>query len=84
MMYPVGASWKAVNSEGSTGRVWLERENPPFWRWEFYYNDGSGYRSDWTPSKRLAIEECRTRMARPMFLQNLLGPGEKIRFKREK
>jgi hypothetical protein len=61
--HPVGASWSFVSPAGSAGRVWLDQrfENGrEMWRWSFHFDDGSGWDGDWTPSRRLAVEECRT------------------------
>lgn len=62
MSHPIGAEWKAVDSRGSIGSVWLATrhdESHEVWRWMFCYADGSGHRSDWMATKAEAVRECR-------------------------
>ena len=72
---PVGATWRAVGSRGDIGIVRLENRHEngcERWVWEFCHADGSGRKSDWTPTRRLAVAECGWCI------------GENVRFKRVK
>jgi len=78
--YPIGALWKATNSEGSYCKIWLESVEKTFerWRWSFQYFDGSSGTSDgdWEKSYRMCYNEC---------IPNLIISGKKLpRFKRIK
>ncbi len=76
MKTPIGATWKAVCPvSGDTATVWLDRRHDngrEVWFWSFRHKDGSGARQDWTPTRRLAVEEARicfayTRRKPPRF-----------------
>jgi hypothetical protein len=65
--YTVGARWEFAAPErpglrsGARGAVWLERRdgNLEVWMYSYCYKDGSGYHSDWAPTRRTAVELCR-------------------------
>jgi hypothetical protein len=72
--YPVGATWEArVN--GKIAKIRLHQRNRAFemWMWSVIYEDGSGYRNDWSTSYRSCREEI------PIYDGNKV-----IRFKRIK
>lgn len=78
--YPVGATWKAVNSSGHYCEIWLQQREGNFetWRFSFHYADGSNsgswHDSDWGTSYRMCYNMCAYRL----FIH-----GEKMpRFKR--
>lgn len=67
-VYPVGAAWTVTANNGRTiARIWLDARNElqgrpgrfqEVWKWTASYDDGSGYKSDWGPSRRAVQEEA--------------------------
>jgi len=57
--YPIGATWQAVSDTGKIGKIWLDDRNSIFeiWRWSVIWNDGSGYKFDWSTSYRKCVQE---------------------------
>lgn len=60
--YEVGDTWEGVSGKGTKGKVWLHKidGNIEIWKWEATYKGGSGLSFDWTTSKRIAIEQCKS------------------------
>lgn len=63
--HPVWACWKA-QSGTAVGLVWLaERraDGREVWKWRFE-RPGETPKGDWTPSREIAVFECRTKLSR--------------------
>ena len=58
--YPVGARWIATDIDGWIGHVWLEKREKRFemWQWSCFHPDGGYHGSDWTTTRRGAVQEC--------------------------
>lgn len=87
---PVDATWEAIDSQGSIGRVWLNRrdEGLEMWMYSRRYSDGSGLEQDWAPSHRKAVDLCRGLLVGKSLIRDTCSgrPIQKqsIRFKRIK
>lgn len=84
--YSVGARWEATASNGvHVGVIWLESRTAiqgrpgvfaEVWKWSVCWDDVSGRRTDWGPTRRSVQEEAR------IWLDHVKQPD--VRFKRVK